>query len=61
MIDLYNGDCLEELKKMEFRTSNVHLIKGDCLEVMPKIDSNIVSLIVTDPPYGMDYKSNRRV
>ena len=46
----------------EVKTNNIHLIKGDCLDVMPKkIDSNIVSLIVTDPPYGIDYKSNKRV
>ena len=37
------------------------LIHGDCLEIMNKIEDKSVSLILTDPPYGMNYRSNRRV
>ena len=33
------------------------LYQGDCLEVMRGMDSKSVDLIVTDPPYGIDYKS----
>ena len=33
---------------------------GDCLELMQKIPAGSVSAIVTDPPYGMSYKSNRQ-
>ena len=38
------------------------LYKGDCLEVMDKlIKQNVkVDAIITDPPYGMDYRSNYR-
>ena len=38
------------------------LYKGDCLEVMDKlIKQNVkVDVIITDPPYGMNYKSNYR-
>ena len=36
------------------------LYQGDCLEVMGKLERNSVDLVVTDPPYLMDYQSNRR-
>ncbi len=36
------------------------IIHGDCLVELPKLASNSVDLIVTDPPYGMDYQSSRR-
>jgi site-specific DNA-methyltransferase (adenine-specific) len=36
------------------------LIKGDCLEYMATMADNSVDLIVTDPPYLMDYKTGRR-
>lgn len=38
------------------------LYNGDCLAVMDKlIEQGVkVDAIITDPPYGMNYKSNRR-
>ena len=36
------------------------LYQGDCLEIMGSIKDKSVDLIVTDPPYLMDYQSNRR-
>lgn len=33
----------------------------DCIQGMKKLPDECVDLIVTDPPYLMDYKSNRRV
>ena len=36
------------------------IYQGDCLEVMGGIKDKSVDLIVTDPPYLMDYQSNRR-
>ena len=37
------------------------LFHADCLDIMKNITDESVDLIVTDPPYLMDYKSNRRV
>ena len=37
------------------------IILGDCLEVMRGMADNSVDLVLTDPPYGIDYQSNRRV
>jgi len=34
------------------------LIQGDCLEILPTLETESVDLILTDPPYGMDYQSN---
>ena len=37
------------------------LLLGDCLERMKEIPSGSVDMVLTDPPYGMDFQSNRRV
>ena len=34
---------------------------GDCLEIMKDIPDKSIDLILTDPPYGINYQSNRRV
>ena len=36
------------------------VIQGDCLEVMKDMPDKCVDLVLTDPPYGMDYQSSRR-
>ena len=36
------------------------LLNGDCLELMKDIPSGSVDLILTDPPYGMDFQSHFR-
>ena len=38
----------------------IKLYKGDCLEVMKDIPDGSIDLIVTDPPYLIKYKTNRR-
>ena len=36
----------------------VELIQGDCLEVMRGMADNSVDAVITDPPYGIDIKTN---
>ena len=36
------------------------IIQGDCLEVMKGIPDKSVALILTDPPYGIDYQGSKR-
>ena len=36
------------------------VINGECLEVLKGFDDNSIDLIVTDPPYLMDFRSNYR-
>jgi site-specific DNA-methyltransferase (adenine-specific) len=38
----------------------MQLIHGDCLELMKEIPDKSIDLIVTDPPYLINYKTNRR-
>ena len=33
---------------------------GDCLEVMKEIKDKSIDMILTDPPYGINYQSNMR-
>ena len=35
-------------------------MQGDCLERMKEIPDGSVDMILTDPPYGMDFQSNHR-
>ena len=37
-----------------------HVYLGDCLEVMKTFPDKCVDLIITDPPYGMNFQSNMR-
>lgn len=37
------------------------IIHGDCLEVMKDIPDESIDLIVTDPPYGIEYQSNKQL
>lgn len=38
----------------------ISLHHGDCLELMKQIPDASIDLVLTDPPYGMDYQSARR-
>jgi len=38
----------------------INLMQGDCLERMKEIESGSVDMVLTDPPYGMDFQSNHR-
>ena len=34
------------------------VIQGDCLDIMRQIPDKSVDLVITDPPYGLNYQSN---
>ena len=38
----------------------VCIIHADCREVLPLIPAQSIDLVLTDPPYGIDYQSARR-
>lgn len=44
--------------KPYYETENGKLFCGDCLEIMPELES--VDLVLTDPPYGINFQSNHR-
>lgn len=33
---------------------------GDCLEILPTLAAGLVDAVITDPPYGMAFRSNHR-
>lgn len=35
------------------------IINADCLTVLRQMDAGSVDMIITDPPYGVDYQSTR--
>lgn len=37
----------------------IKLLHGDCLEKMAELEDESIDMIVTDPPYGMEFVSNR--
>lgn len=47
----WKGTCRMEINK---------IYNGDCLEVMKTFPDKSVDLILTDPPYGMNYQSSWR-
>ena len=44
--------------KPYFKEDGVTIYHGDCLEVLPHLE--MVDMILTDPPYGINYVSNAR-
>lgn len=45
--------------KPYFEQDGIVIYHGDCREVLPSIARDAADLIVTDPPYGQKYESNR--
>lgn len=37
------------------------ILLGDCLDLMKKMPDNCIDLVVTDPPYGLNFRSHRPV
>lgn len=37
---------------------DIYLIHGDCLEWLPKIGDKSIDILLSDPPYGLNYASN---
>ena len=36
------------------------VIQGDCIEVMKQLPDKCIDLVLADPPYGMEFRSNYR-
>lgn len=45
--------------KPYYQHAGITIYHGDCLEIMPELDK--VDLILTDPPYGVSYRSNHYI
>ncbi len=40
---------------------NARILQGNCLQILPEMAPESVDMILTDPPYAINYQSNRRV
>ncbi len=47
------------MNKPYYQDSYVTIYHGDCREILPTLPK--VDLVLTDPPYGIDYQSARRI
>lgn len=53
---------IQEMQAAEWRESIARKVHhGDCLEAMERWNGGPIKLLLSDPPYGMDFQSNRRV
>ena len=43
--------------KPTWATDGVELYLGDCLDILPQFEPGSIHAVVTDPPYGMSYRS----
>ena len=43
-----------------YEEENGVLYNADCLDIMKKMPGKCVDLVLTDPPYGMNFRSNYR-
>lgn len=50
-----------ELPPAYYQDEWVYIIHGDCREILPSIPDKSIDLVLTDPPYGIDYQSARRI
>lgn len=48
------------LPKPYYDHDGIQIFHGDCREILPELESGSVDLVLTDPPYGIDYQSARR-
>ena len=44
-----------------YHSARVTLYNADCIDVMRDMPDNSVDIILTDPPYGMNFQSNHRI
>jgi DNA modification methylase len=51
---------MEDVDEISWRRFINKVTCGDCLELMQEIPDQSIDLVLTDPPYGVDYSSKNR-
>lgn len=46
------------IKEPYYGDDYVCIIYGDCREILPQLPDNSVDLVLTDPPYGVEFRNN---
>lgn len=57
----YEKDTKRKEQSEQVKTINIteNIKQGDSLEILKSLQDNSIDIILTDPPYGIEYKSNR--
>ena len=63
MTDTENESAINDAQKIlkpstKIVIGNATLYHGDCMDILPILGK--VDAVVTDPPYGMEFRSNHR-
>ena len=45
---------------MDIKDLENKIINADCLEILKQLPDKCIDLVLTDPPYGMNYQSGWR-
>ncbi len=65
LIDLIKNSTFKSVDKLMIKINELNkksqnkLICGDCVNELEKIEDSSIDIVITDPPYGIDYTSNR--
>lgn len=46
--------------KPYYQHAGITIYHGDCREILPQLEANSADLVVTDPPYGIEFQSSWR-
>lgn len=44
--------------KPYYEQDGITIYHGDCRDILPRLDTGSIDLVLTDPPYGIDYATN---
>lgn len=59
----YELDKKRDIESEKVKTVNINdnVINGDSLKVLNDLDDGVIDIVITDPPYGINYKSNSSI
>jgi site-specific DNA-methyltransferase (adenine-specific) len=60
ILDKHNARRKDPVSAIAYQSERATLYLGDCMEVLPTLKKGSADLLVTDPPYGVSYRSNMR-
>ena len=60
MDDIKRAMLEDQEAERRLTDAGVLVMQGDCLELLKDIPDGSVDMVLTDPPYGIDYQSQRK-
>lgn len=58
---LFAAPAVDDAPRPYFESERATLYLGDARDILPALPTESVDLVLTDPPYGQAFRSNRRV